>query len=201
MQVPVTGHDRVAELGVVEGERETTDDREAKAFPQPNRSLVRANYKIELHSLKAALPRMLQRMFAHTACHAAPSGIVCCYVTTIRDMCAAASLIGAQVVGANYPAILFRNECLAIRPCPIGNSFGFIHIAWQGVSVAGTDRRLKDLPYRVVIFFSNGLNQHARERPTGVSVSWKTVCLLVSPCHMVGYVVGAPFEIQADSSD
>jgi hypothetical protein len=82
-------------------------------------------------------------------------------------MCAAAGLIGAQVVGANYPAILFRNERLAIRSCPMRDSFGFIHIARQGVSVAGADRRLKDLPYSVVIFFSNSPNRHARDRPTG----------------------------------
>jgi hypothetical protein len=79
-------------------------------------------------------------------------------------MCTAAELIGTQVVGANDPAVLFRNKRLAIRTCPISDCFGFIHIARQGVRVPSADRWLKDLPYSVAIFFSGGPNQHACNR-------------------------------------
>jgi hypothetical protein len=63
---------RVTSVRVEEGQRQATDDFKAEALPQSDRSLVCADYKIELHGPEAALERNLKRMFAHAARHAAP---------------------------------------------------------------------------------------------------------------------------------
>ena len=50
---------------------QAADNFEAKTLPQPYGTLVRADYKIELHRTKSAPASAAQRMLAHCSGHAA----------------------------------------------------------------------------------------------------------------------------------
>src|SRR6476469_7691500 len=87
--------------------------------PEPNRGLIAADHKIELHRAETTRPRPFERMRAHGARHAFPARIRMGNVAAIGDMQAATGAIGTQVVRADNAATVLGDERLAIRSHPM----------------------------------------------------------------------------------
>jgi hypothetical protein len=105
---------------VCEYSGQSADDGETAVLPQSYRALIAGNYKIELHGGKATPARSLQRMHAHRPCHPVSTGVCRDNITAIRNMAAAAAIVGAQVIGAYDPSSDLRDEHLVARRAPIG---------------------------------------------------------------------------------
>src|SRR6266568_928852 len=117
-----------AEFRMVKSFGKAANDLEAEALPQPNRALVRADHKIELHGAETALPRTLERVRAHRACHAAARGVRSSHVATIGDVAATASLIGFQEIRAGNFAPFFCHKNLVSKRKPVGQRGLSIHV-------------------------------------------------------------------------
>ena len=93
-----------------ERQRQTPDRFETEMFPQTDGARVGGDHEVELHGPKAAGARVLQRVLAHAAGHAAPRGIARGHVAAVRHVRAAARLIGAQIICAEQPSAVLGDE-------------------------------------------------------------------------------------------
>src|SRR5690242_9731096 len=82
-----------------EGARQSADNAEVASLPQLHRAFVRRHDEIELHRLKAARPRLVERVHAHRPRNAAPEGVAPAHVPAVRHMRAAAPIVRAQIIG------------------------------------------------------------------------------------------------------
>src|SRR6266849_10385477 len=104
----------VTQRRMQEGSGEAPDNFKAKTLPQPDRAVIGADYKIELHRAKSPLPRSVQRMRAHCSGHAAACRRNGCHVAAIGDVRSAALLVRLQAICSNDVAVVFRDENLAL---------------------------------------------------------------------------------------
>ena len=100
--------------------RETADDCEAELLPEAYSAFVGADHEIELHGAIAAFFGVFERMGAHGARDAAAGGARSGDVAAVRDVGAAALLIGAEEIGAYDQAIVIGDEDFMTMREPIG---------------------------------------------------------------------------------
>src|ERR1700704_3971569 len=99
-------------------------------------------------------------MLAHAPRHASTTCRRISHIAAVGDMVAAASLIGAKIIGANDAPPTPRNEGSAIRSHPIAQRVRLAHVARQDISLSGADRGFDDRPNGSLIIFSRGPDQH-----------------------------------------
>ncbi len=147
------------ERGMLEGFWKAANDVEAKLLPEPDGALVRADHKIKLHGAEAALPRMLQGVRAHRAGYAAARRVRRSHVSAIRNVCAAAFLIGFQEIDADNVALVFRDKNFVAGREPVGQSVFAVQVPRQGISFARAEDRFQDQPDRIGIVLNCFANQ------------------------------------------
>src|SRR5262249_48636481 len=75
---------------------------------------------------------------------------------------AAATLVGAQVIGADDALLVAdRDECLVRGLQPVGHRLGLAHIPFQRIGFAGADRRLEDRPEGTCVCIGRRPDQHS----------------------------------------
>src|ERR1700733_9395573 len=95
-------------------------DLEPKLLPQAHCSLIAADYKVELHRPEAEVFCVVERMCAHGARNSATEGRGRRDVAAVRDMSAAALLVGMNEIGADNLSIFFSHEDGIFGRQPIG---------------------------------------------------------------------------------
>jgi hypothetical protein len=128
-------HERVHETQnrVLESLRNRSDDVEAKPLPEPDRALIRADHKIELHGAEASCSRADQRVFAHRRRNTSTTRVRRRHVAAIGDVCAATAPIGMQIVGSHYPCLVFSDEHFVIAGKPECQRVGSAPVTRQRV--------------------------------------------------------------------
>src|ERR1700740_67819 len=139
-------HVDVAVCRMMEGSGETPDNFKAKALPQTDGALVRAEHEIKLQGAKSAFSRPVQGMRAHCSSHTAARRRNRTHVTAIGNVSSAALLVRLQAVGSNEFAGIFGDENFAIGRKPVCERALFVHVARQGIRLAGADDGLHDSP-------------------------------------------------------
>src|SRR2546422_11551551 len=67
-----------------------------------------------------------------------------CHVATICNVPTATLLIGLQKVSADNFVVLFRNEDLVSGRNPVSERACFVHVPWEGISLARADDGFHD---------------------------------------------------------
>src|SRR5258708_33066955 len=155
----------VAQRWVEERLRKCADNLKFKTLPQPYGAGIGADHEIELHRAKSATAGAAQRMLTHRACHAAAGCGEACHVAAICNMPTATLLIGLQKIRADNFAVLIRDEDLVFSRKPVSKRACFVHVAREGISLAGADDGLHDGPDGVLVSVGRGANQHSRSLP------------------------------------
>ena len=140
--------------------RGAADNREAHRLPQADGALVGRDHEIELHGAEAACLRAHERVYAHRPRDAASRCARRDHVAAIGDMRPAARIVRAQIIGADYLAILNRDVHLVLRSKPVGERSIPLHVARQRVGLAGADDRFEDAPDRLLVFGTCRADDH-----------------------------------------
>src|SRR5437899_11157152 len=99
---------------------EPADNLEPARLPQPDRSRVRADDEVELHGAESTRACAGERVLAHRAAHAPAGRVRRGDVAAVRDVRAAALLVGAEIVRAGDLAAIERDKDLVLRSAPVG---------------------------------------------------------------------------------
>src|SRR5580704_11093238 len=107
---------------MLESQGEPSYDFKAQTSPEFHGAFVRADNEIELHGAVARLPRPFFGVQTHCSGNAMACGMSRCDISTVADVRAAATLVGAKIVGADNIAISLSHEDLIAACKPIGES-------------------------------------------------------------------------------
>ena len=129
-----------------EGERQASDLRKTISLPRPDRALVGADDKIELHGTEASLLGSDERMFEHQAGDTLALRLRRRHVSTICDVIPGSSLVCTQKVRSENIGVVFRNESLVVPSAPIGDSISFVDVPGNGVGFPSTEHGSQDRP-------------------------------------------------------
>ena len=86
----------------------------AERLPEPDGAFIGAHDEIELHGAIAPRLGVFERVQAHLSCNAAARGMGMRHIATIADVCAAARLVGPQVIGAEYGLLRLGDKGLLV---------------------------------------------------------------------------------------
>lgn len=131
---------------VLKSRWKAADDCKAETLPKLYCSLICTDDEIELHRPKARVLGMFFGMEAHRSGNTTAPSVGICHVTAVADMRTTATLIHAQVVGAEDVSIFLSNKNLIARREPIGDRFITSDVSRNGVGLAGTENRLYNAP-------------------------------------------------------
>src|ERR1700736_2869732 len=95
-------------------------------------------------------------MHAHRPCQPASTGVFRDNITAIRNVAAATAIVGAQVIGADDPSSVFRDEHLVARCAPIGKRVGARYVARQRVGLLGAEDGLDHAPNGIIVELFSG---------------------------------------------
>src|SRR6266852_2086643 len=131
---------------MLEGKRQPPDNLEIEAGPQFDRSLVCADYEVELHRAKATFPGSLQRMLAHLARYTAALRGGPSDVAAIRHVSTPTLLVRFQEICPYHHAVFFPHKGLFIRGKPVFDRLLLAHVARKGVGLTAANHLFENLP-------------------------------------------------------
>jgi len=136
---------------MTESARQSADDLHPEISPKFHRRFVARNNEIKLHRAKTEPSRFGKTMFPHCAAGPLPASALCNNECGIRDVRAAAGLVGMQSVASDDLALLLSNENVRIPLKPVSLRLITRNVRFEWVGLARRDHLFKNLPDCIAI--------------------------------------------------
>lgn len=104
---------------MLESVRDRPNNMESQPQPQPDRTFIHTDHKVELHREEALLSGVLHGVLAHCSRNTSAPGVRRGHVSAICNVSATAAFIGVQIVGSNQASPVFSDEHFVTRGKPV----------------------------------------------------------------------------------